>query len=144
MIRLANQNDMKSLLRMSELFFDASGYSEITTFNKSDSKDLLNKLIELGTLLTDGDHAMIGFVMFPMFMNNSTIMSQELFWWVDEEKRGSKIGVELLKQAEKISKESGATVMNMLSLEDLNGEKVSELYRRLGYKRKEQSYMRVL
>ena len=79
-----------------------------------------------------------------MFMNNSTVMAQELFWWVDESIRGSKTGIQLLKAAEKIAKESGASVMNMLSLEDLNGEKVNKLYQRLGYKRKEQSYMRVL
>ena len=144
MIRLAKKSDIPNLLRMSELFFNASGYGEMTTFNKADSEQLLNNLIDLGTLLTDGKSAMIGFVMFPMFMNNSTIMSQELFWWVDEDKRGAKIGIELLKGAEKISKESGATVINMLSLEDLNGKKVNKLYQRLGYKRKEQSYMRVL
>tara|TARA_R110002051_G_C8697545_1_gene493889 strand:+ start:220 stop:654 length:435 start_codon:yes stop_codon:yes gene_type:complete len=144
MIRLAVKSDIDNLLRMSELFFNSSGYSEITTFNKEDSEQLLNNLIDLGTILTDGESGMIGFVMFPIFMNNSTIMSQELFWWVDEEKRGSRVGVELLKGAEKISKESGATVMNMLSLEDLNGKKVNELYQRLGYKRKEQSYMRIL
>ena len=144
MIRLAIKSDIENLIRMSELFFNVSGYNEITSFNKEDSRELLSNLIDLGTLLTDGKHAMIGFVIFPLFMNKSTVISQELFWWVDKGSRGSKIGIELLKGAEKISKESGATVMNMLSLEDLNGEKVNNLYQRLGYKRKEQSYMRVL
>ena len=144
MVRQAEKSDISELLRMSELFFNASGYVEITTFNKADSEKLLINLIELGTLLIDDKGGMIGFVIFPMFMNNSTVMAQELFWWVDEDIRGSKTGIQLLKAAEKIAKESGASVMNMLSLEDLNGEKVSKLYQRLGYKRKEQSYMRVL
>jgi hypothetical protein len=144
MIRTAEINDLPNLLRMSESFFNVSGYAELTTFNVADSEELLIRLIELGTILTDGKNAMLGFVIFPLFMNKQTIMSQELFWWVDKEIRGTTAGIKLLKMAEKISKESGATVMNMLSLEDLNGEKVNKMYSKLGYKRKEQSYMRVL
>ena len=144
MIRLAKLEDIPNLLRMGELFFNDSGYGEITSFNKNDTEITLKSLIDLGTLLTDGKSSMIGFLVFPLFMNQKTLMSQELFWWVDEDKRGTRIGIDLLKQAEKISKENGATVMNMLSLNDLNGEKVNKLYERLGYKRKEQSYMRVL
>jgi hypothetical protein len=144
MIRTAEINDLPNLLRMSESFFNVSGYAELTTFNVADSEELLIRLIELGTILTDGKNAMLGFVIFPLFMNKQTIMSQELFWWVDKEIRGTTAGIKLLKMAEKISKESGATVMNMLSLEDLNGEKVNKMYSKLGYKRKEQFYMRVL
>jgi hypothetical protein len=144
MIRTAETNDLPNLLRMSESFFNVSGYAELTTFNVADSEELLIRLIELGTILTDGKNAMLGFVIFPLFMNKQTIMSQELFWWVDKEIRGTTAGIKLLKMAEKISKENGATVMNMLSLEDLNGEKVNKMYSKLGYKRKEQSYMRVL
>jgi hypothetical protein len=144
MIRIAEINDLPNLLRMSESFFNVSGYAELTTFNVADSEELLIRLIDLGTILTDGKNAMLGFVIFPLFMNKQTIMSQELFWWVDKEIRGTTAGIKLLKMAEKISKESGATVMNMLSIEDLNGEKVNKMYSKLGYKRKEQSYMRVL
>ena len=143
-VRFANKGDIPNLLRMSELFFNESGYKSITTFDKLDSEEVLNNLIDLGTILTDGESGMLGFVIFPLFMNKKTIMSQELFWWVDEDKRGTKLAIELLKMTEKISKESGASVMNMLSLEDLNSEKVNKLYQRLGYERKEQSYMRVL
>jgi hypothetical protein len=144
MIRIAEINDLPNLLRMSESFFNVSGYAELTTFNAADSEELLIRLIDLGTILTDGKNAMLGFIIFPLFMNKQTIISQELFWWVDKEIRGTTAGIKLLKMAEKISKESGASVMSMLSLEDLDGEKVNKMYSKLGYKRKEQSYMRVL
>lgn len=144
MIRLAALSDMHELLRMGELFFNASGYSDITTFDIETTKVILNELIKGGTLLTDGKYSMLGFVVFPVFMNANTQISQELFWWVDESERGSGVGVEILKEAERISKEQGASVMAMLSLEDLNGEKVGKLYESLGYTRKEQTYMRSL
>ena len=144
MIRLATQEDIPELLRMSESFFNASGYAELTTFDESDSESTLNNLIEKGWLLTDGNHAMLGFVVFPMFMNSSTIIAQELFWWVDEEARKTGAGIKILSKAEKLAKEHGAKALMMLSLNDLNGKKVNKLYESLGYKQKEQTYMRVL
>ncbi len=144
MIRLATIEDMPELLRMGESFFDASGYSDITTFDVNDTTELLTKLINEGLLLTDGSSSMLGFVVFPMFMNSSTIVAQELFWWVNEDKRKSGLGVELLKKAEELAKEYKAEVMMMLSIDRLDGERVNKLYERFGYEKREQSYMRAL
>ena len=87
---------------------------------------------------------MLGFVVFPMFMNSKTTIAQELFWWVDEEARKTGAGIKILKQTEKLAKEHGAEALMMLSLSDLNGKKIGKLYESLGYKQKEQTYMRVL
>ena len=144
MIRLAEEKDIPVMLRMGKAFFDASGYNKETDFNEEDTKEIFIKLIEANTLLTDGEGGMIGFLVFSMFMNKSYLVSQELFWWVDEDKRSSKLGINLLKAAEVISKELGANTMIMLSLKDLNGEKVNRLYESLGYKQRETSYMRSL
>jgi GNAT superfamily N-acetyltransferase len=144
MIRLATKQDMSELLRMSESFFNASGYSDMTTFNKTDSEATITHLIENKWLLTDGKSSMLGFVVFPMFMNSSTMVAQELFWWVDKESRGSGVGVKILKKAEDLAKNQGAVAMLMLSLNDFNGDRIDKLYEKLGYKRKEQTYMRTL
>lgn len=143
-IRPANIKDIPELLRMGESFFNASGYGEITTFNRMDSEDLLLKLIEADTILTDGKTCMLAYVVFPMFMNSSYKVAQELFWWVDENHRKGGIGIELLKATEKKSKEQGAKTMMMLSLKELDGDKVNKIYSRMGYKPREQTYMRVL
>ena len=144
MIRLATKEDIPEMLRMGESFFNASGYGDLTTFSKEDTESLFIKLIDEGWLLTDGVSTLLGFVVFPMFMNNSTIVAQELFWWVDESVRGSRVGVEILKKAEELAKENGATAMMMLSINELNGDSVNKLYERLGYSRREQTYMRAL
>jgi len=144
MFRLANYDDMPELLRMGELFFNASGYSDITTFNKSDSENLLIQLIDSESILTDGKHAMLGYLVFPIFMNASCKVAQELFWWVDEDHRKGGAGIELLKQTEQQAKKQGAKTMMMLSIKDLDGEKVNKLYSRLGYVEREQTYMRAL
>lgn len=129
---------------MGESFFDASGYGDLTTFNKEDTEALLIKLIDEGWLLTDGESTLLGFVVFPMFMNNNTVVAQELFWWVDESARKTGIGIEILQKAEELAKEHGATAMMMLSIKELNGDSVNKLYERLGYSKREQTYMRVL
>ena len=49
MIRAAIIDDLPNLLRMSKSFFNASGYGDITTFDNSDSKELLIKLIDLAS-----------------------------------------------------------------------------------------------
>lgn len=144
MIRLATKEDIPEMLRMGESFFDASGYGDLTTFDKEDTTDLLIKLIDENWLLTDGESTLLGFVVFPMFMNNSTIVAQELFWWVDESARKTGVGSEILKKAEELAKEHGATAMMMLSIEDLNGGSVNKLYESLGYSKREQMHMRVL
>ena len=144
MIRLATTEDIPEMLRMGESFFDASGYSDLTTFDKEDTESLLIKLIDERWLLTDGKSTLLGFVVFPMFMNNKTVVAQELFWWVDESARGSRVGIEILKKAEELAKEHGATAMMMLSIKELNGDSVNKLYERLGYSKREQTYMRVL
>ena len=96
MIRLATLEDMAELLRMGEAFFDASGYSDFTTFDKKDTETLLTKLIDEGWLLTDGKNAMLGCVVFLMSMNSSTVISQKLLCCVDEDVRKLGAGVEIL------------------------------------------------
>ena len=144
MIRLAENKDIPLMLAMGQRFFDASGYGSETEFNAEDTEQLFTKLMDAHSLLTDGEGGMIGFVVFPMFMNTSHVIAQELFWWVDEEKRSSKLGLNLLKAAEATAKELGAKSLLMLSLNDLNGEKVNKLYESLGYTKREQTYMRSL
>jgi GNAT superfamily N-acetyltransferase len=144
MIRLAIESDLLELLRMSERFFDKSGYADLTTFSKEDSTKTLMHLIDAGTLLTDGKSLMLGFLVFPLFVNMQTIVAQELFWWVDEEARKGGQGIKLLKSAEKLAKEKGATALMMLSIKELDGEKINKLYSALGYTEREQTYMRAL
>jgi GNAT superfamily N-acetyltransferase len=105
---------------------------------------IFHKLIEDETIFTDGESGMIAFIVFPMFMNHSHLVAQELFWWVDEDKRGTKLGLELLDRAEKEAEKLGAKDMLMLSLNDLNGDKVNKLYESKGYKPREVTYMRAL
>ncbi len=143
-VRLATVDDLPNILRMGEDFFNASGYKDISSFNKEDTHELLIKLINNGTLLTDGNTSILGFIVFPLFMNTKCLVAQELFWWVDKEARKTGTGIKLLKLAESIAAQQGATAMLMLSLKSLDGDRVNKLYNKLGYSEREQTYMRLL
>lgn len=144
MIRLAEEKDFDILLRMCKSFFDASGYSDRFEYNEPDVKELVRALITDKTMITDGKSGMLGFILSPALMNRSQIIAQELFWWVDEDKRGGKLGLDLLKAAEEQATELGASQLLMLSLTKLNGGKVNKLYESRGYEPRESVYMRAL
>ena len=119
MVRLATEDDCEQLLRMGNEFFNVSKYSEFFEYNKKSTMETFSILIDCGCLFTDGEHGMIGFIVFPLFFNTAQTMAQELFWWVDKEKRGGTLGILLLKNAEKRAKELGASIMMMLALDGL-------------------------
>ena len=142
-IRQADVDDIPELLRMGEAFHSVSGYGDFCDFGKDEAEITIRTLIEHETLIMC-EGGMLGFVIFPIFMAKNVSMAQEVFWWVDESKRGSGIAITLLKRAEAIAKNRGAKVFTMLCLNDLNGDKVGKMYSRLGYQPKEKNYMRVL
>jgi hypothetical protein len=144
MVRLAVLEDLPRLTEMAKAFLDESGYADFYGTDDDSIEFTLTNLINAQSLLTDGENGMVGFLIFPMYFNVKHIVSQELFWWVSKEKRGTKLGIELLKEAEKQSKKLGAKSMFMISLDHLHGDKVGDLYKRMGYTKNEQVYMRRL
>lgn len=144
MIRNATIKDIPELLRMGERFFNLSGYADNFSYDTYTTSEMFKTLIDTGCLLTDGKHGMIGFIIFPIFFNKSQFLSQELFWWVDEEQRKTGLGVELLETAEKRATELGAKTMLMLSLDRLDGDRIGQLYEKMGYNKTEQIYSRGL
>lgn len=140
-VRLATKSDMPELMRMARLFHAASGYAKFSNFGEKETRTTIETLIDAGTCIM-GDGGAIGFLVFPIYMADNVTMSQELFWWVDEDKRGTGLAIRLLKEMERISKDHGASVCAMISLEELDGERVSSLYQKLGYSPKERIHMR--
>lgn len=142
MIRQATKEDFPELLRMGELFFKASGYSAVGNYNLDKTTRMLESLIELGTVLI-GEGGMLGYVLSEIWMTDVTVGS-ELFWWVDEDKRSTGLGLKLIKAAEAAAKENGASYMAMANIESLNSQRMNTLYTRLGYALTELTWTRKL
>lgn len=141
--KLATIDDMPKLIRMARSFFDVSGYSRIAEFKKDTVESVLTKLIGEGYLITT-DGGMLGFVIFPCFFDDTSLLMQELFWWVDEDSRGKGAAVEMLKLAESIAKDKNCRASIMINIDELDGDRVSKLYSKLGYNKSENNFMKVL
>ena len=67
---------------------------------------------------------------------------QEVIWYVNEKFRSH--GVRLLREAEKLLKSSGVSIMIMAVLENSKTEKIKAFYQRLGFKPMESHFVRNL
>lgn len=141
--KLATIEDIPSLLRMGESFFNASGYSSFSVFDKDSVKQMFLNLIDADCLIVC-DGGMLGFVEFPLFFDPNAKVMQELFWWVDEDKRGTGAALDMLNMAEKLANERGCKACIMLNISSLDGGRVSRLYTKLGYNSSENSFIKVL
>ena len=145
MIRQAEVRDIEQMIVKGRKFFDESGYAKYTTYDEEAAERTFRYLIECETCLIDDEcRGGIGYVIFPAFMSDSMIIAQEVFWWVDEEQRGSSLGVKLLKAAEEDARLKGADVCNIITLNDLGGQQVGKLLNRMGYVPTEQYHSRKL
>lgn len=73
---------------------------------------------------------------------NGKWIFQEVIWYVNEPFR--RYGVRLLREAEKLLKSSGISVMIMAVLENSKTEKLKAFYQRLGFKPMETHFVRPL
>lgn len=106
---------------------------------------MLKTFISLPILLVDDQRrGMAGAAVFPAFMDEQTLLAQELFWWVAPEHRGSGIAIELLDAMEAAARAAGAKALLMLCIDRLEGKRVAQIYQRRGYAPAERTFVRKL
>lgn len=75
-------------------------------------------------------------------MTSSRLMFQEIIWYVNAPFR--KYGLKLLREAEKLLKSIGVSLIIMAVLENSKTEKIKRFYERVGYKPMETHFVRTL
>jgi hypothetical protein len=144
-IRYAINADIPRLLEMGADFFASSGYAEFGDYDLTDTTECFQNLIANKTLLTDGKHGALGFVIYPLYMSKKALFAQELFYYVAPEKRGSRLALDLLNCFETVAKQRQASAVSMISLDHGDfKDKTARLYQRLNYKLKEQIFLKSL
>lgn len=133
---------MDDCLRMGRAFAEAAGLV-------SDDCSMLQTLRALmsdGGLYVVGEpvRGMAGVLVYPAYFNAAQISAQELFWWVDPQARGTGAGRMLLDALEAHARERGAHTLTMIALDDVDGERVANLYRSQGYRPLERNFVKVL
>lgn len=140
--RLATEHDLLECLRMGRDFAKAAGVPA----DDVSMADTLKDLIGARSLFVVGhpSHGMAGVLVYQNYFNRSRKAAQELFWWVDPEARRLGAGRALLVTIEAWAKEQGADTLTMIALDDVDGERVAQMYKGAGYKPLERNFVKVL
>lgn len=143
MIREATEQDIPRMVEMGRKFRAESSYAKHFADNPEALRSLGVKLLSSGggILVAESNGeliGMLGFIVYDHFISGDKTAG-EVFWWVEPDHRGT-AGLKLLREAEKRSRNAGATWMQMIAPND----RVATLYGRLGYVFVESTYQRAL
>jgi RimJ/RimL family protein N-acetyltransferase len=129
-IRLATEKDIPRLVEMGRRFRSESTYSKYLADNPERMAQLGRQLLEKdGLLLAERDGVivgMLGFIVHTHFISGE-VVAGEVFWWMEPEFRGD--GLKLLDETKRRAHLAGAKYLHMIA----PSERVSRLYRHLGY-----------
>jgi GNAT superfamily N-acetyltransferase len=147
MLRLATKEDRGEVLRMARAFHKASPYSGIT-FSEDVCSALFDQYIlgdKTGLIIIlsvdkDPYGMVIGHCATPPFSTEK--VASEIAWWVDEDHRGSRDSVLLLKAYEDWALRVGASMCQVAMLDDVTD--LQRFYQRQGYRPAERSFVKEL
>lgn len=132
---------------MGQRFFDASGYSDITVYDRDSMRVTFDGLIASPSAVVmiaekQKPVGMAAALIYPWYFNAHHTTAQELFWWLDPEHRG--IGTKLFDALMAGVKAKGAQSLSMIALDRLHPEKVGGIYERRGFRPSERSWIKKL
>jgi len=139
-IRVATLEDLKTLEKMAFKFISVSPYAEMSDTNVI--KDFILTLLKTPAnqaIILIGDGGMIGGITMP-FLYGTGKMATEVAWWVDEDKRNTGLGKELIEAFEYWAEKAGCKFITMVSLD----EDLGKYYEKRGYTLHERSYLKVI
>lgn len=138
MIREATASDIPMILDLGYRFVCESGVGDVTGWDEASARQLVETLIDSPDgILVVGSGSMLGGIIHGHPFNNACRVFLEIFWRA--ENRG---GLKLLKKAEQLAREKGASRMLMLSLDAMPS--LDRLYLRHGYRPLERTFVKEL
>lgn len=147
MIREAEATDIPALIAMGRAFAASTPMTARVGFDADALAELFARLIEdedsaLLVAEADGLIGMLAMLVYPYYFNPAARMGQELFWWVDPEHRRSGVAGRLLGHAEAWARTRGARAVQMIALDESEGDAVAAMYKRRGYAPVERSFLK--
>ena len=141
MIREAQISDFPEIIRMGREFAKSIGIP----LDDESTLDTAENLIESdSSVLLIDEGVMAGVMAYPLYLNKNIVVAQELFWWVDEDKRGNGTGREILEAMENWARGVGANQLTMIAMSDTSPEFIEQVYLRDGYKPFEKTFVKGL
>lgn len=147
MIRRATVADIPAIAALGERFHALAGWEEIP-YSVEDCAASLERFFELGAFLCvvsddGGINGMAAGLVCPVYFNADHLSGEELFWWVADD-APQFAGIRLLEALERAARDAGCQTWQMKSLARLNGDRMTRLYERRGYRASEQIFIKRL
>jgi GNAT superfamily N-acetyltransferase len=148
-IRNATLEDVPGCVAMGARFVRCNGISDVIPFDAESAAVTLCALVgdPRGCLLVaEVDGALVGMAagrVYPHYWNARHLTGQEIFWWVEPAHRCG-LGLKMLGALEQWAHSLGCQSWRMIALEAQRPDAVGALYRRRGYRRTEQVYLKGL
>ena len=141
-MKIATIEDVEEIKVMAMKFMATTGYTKYS--NEEAILRLINTIVtgpqnEMIILLKPG----VGFLagMSSPFVFGDCKLASEIAWWIDEEKRNSGIGKELVEAFEYWAKNvAGCTLITLTGLD----EGLGKFYEKKGYELYERAYMKAI
>lgn len=137
MIRPATLDDIPRLLEMGRKFAELAKLDEHVGYKPEDMAVTFQAMIEGGHPVFIGENGAIGATQTVHPFNHSHIVAQEVFWWSEAGE-----GLPLLDALSKYCEQHCDSLI-MITLEAVEPERVGRLYKRLGFKPLEHSFVKV-
>lgn len=145
-VRRAELADVPAIVAMG-LRFAAEEYRDYLNPDEASLTQLAQNVISGPTSIgfvaqeaTDGPVVgMIGLMTYRQPMSGA-LVATEIVWWMEPEARGAKAAIHLLNKGETWAREQGATKFQMIAPTD----HVGHFYERMGFKKLETHYQRIL
>ena len=145
-IRKAEISDLPTILKMSEQFWETTVFDEPFGYQKTlELVDLSMSQDMLLVLEIDGVvQGFISGIINDLMASNGAKIGTEIAYWINQDHRKSGEGIKLIEAMEKNAKAAGVKYWVMVSMESSYPEVSNKIYDKLGYKKAETTYMKVL
>ena len=147
-VRSAIAEDLPRYLPLAQAFHAASPMHGVIPFDNEGYSDFyLRAMLDptVGVWLAEDEGAVIGIagaLFYPMYFSPTSMVVQELWWWLTPEARGKGAGQAMYKTIESWAIAKGAVALFMIALEDERADKMASLYARKGFRPMERTYIR--
>jgi len=146
MIRAALESDFNDIETMAAEFWQHAGFG--VPYKAGSAHFYIKAAYDQQLLIVaEKNQKLVGFAAgatAPLMGNSDYIVGTELAWWVQPEHRNSKLGHRLLKSLEQAAKVAGCDFWSMLYMESSMPGTIKKIYKQMGYKLQETTYLKRL
>lgn len=145
MIRYADKNDITNIIELSREFYYETESDRYYGFDTGTIRFVLLVAVSNNHMITDGEHGVFLFNIYPSFYDLNELILSEIFFYVRKdigEMRRGRIAYQLLKRIDDEAEARGIRHISINNLIRYKNEKVDRLYKRFGYQHRENSYMK--